>query len=275
MGLSEHWVAVRTPAVKPHVAAETVRRFGLDLLGEHDGWIWGRGWPVLADTDEVVTDLAGMTGEPSIGAYVVDSDFGYVVGSSADGQVAFRLAVSEPSDTDDEQSRSIAEQWRSPELRLDSASALASWSQHFAPATVTPEAVLHALRDDPDTPVPGLGPVFAEDALREIFDELGFPSVDRTVFAAGLEPAPVEPVPAVEEPVEIVDALEELSADDVDGVDEEPSPVPGPDDEAALIEEQLRELQADLGLADPEEARITRVMIDVIEERLEAIRRPG
>jgi hypothetical protein len=274
--MSEHWVAVRTPAVEPHIAAESVRRFGLDLLGEHEGWIWGRGWPVHADTDEVVADLAGATGEPSIGGYVVDSDFGYVVGSASDGRVAFRLAVSEPSGERDERAHWLAQQWRSSELRLEAAGGLARWSQRFAPAAVTPEAVLHALRDDDDSPEPGLGPVYAEDAVREIFDGLGFPSLDRTVFVAGFESVLDEPEPALEEPVEPAVEVEGLGADEVyDDEEPETDEALGPGDEEALIEAQLRELQADLSLADPEEARITRVMIDVIEERLESLRRPG
>src|SRR5439155_23537066 len=85
VGLSEHWLAVRVSEVRGGAAEATMRRAGLFVLGERQKWLWARGFPDATGTDELVTEIARGTGEPCIGAWVFDSDFGYVVGAAANG----------------------------------------------------------------------------------------------------------------------------------------------------------------------------------------------
>jgi hypothetical protein len=218
MGLSEQWVAVRvTTQQVAETASDELSELGLRVLSEHDGWLWAHGWPEQCSLDDLVTRVAGRFREPAIGAWVFDSDFGYIVGAADHGPVAFRLAVNPAYDEgdDDVDAEDLRQLWSDAGRRREGADGLAEWSARYAPRAVSATDVLATMPVDEAAASPNHNDawsesddgtqmwVFAEDGIRLLFDRLGFPNLDDTVFR-----------PAGEATAESLDRLHIMAPDD-------------------------------------------------------------
>lgn len=136
-----------------------------------------RGWKY----EPLASRLARDTGHPALLAWVFDSDTAYLAVAEPGGERSAWLAIGDAvSEFDDEDADPRIEeirrhnaQWNSAKNREAAADALAAWSERWAPTPVTAAAVINSWRDDDE---PGEGRVFIEDAVREIFAGMGFPS---------------------------------------------------------------------------------------------------
>src|SRR5262249_17225223 len=143
MGMHAEWLAVRVSNEEQEREARTL----VAALGEaeltapttHAGWLW-TGMPgAYGVLDEAAPGISAGVGQPALGGWVGDSDFGCVDGTGGSGAVAFEFIVNELPEDEDQRLRDL---WLVPERRREAAEALALWSSSFAPAPVTADVIL-------------------------------------------------------------------------------------------------------------------------------------
>jgi hypothetical protein len=174
------------------------------VLREREGWLWAQEWmDATVSVDEAASAVSEAVGEPAIGGWVFDSDFGYLVGTDEDGERAFQFAVNAPYDDADEGDLALAEMWRDPDQRRRAAEELGDWSRGAAPQPITADAVLagmpgHGVTEPPPDDAffasydelwilagddePEDRWVLAEDGVRFLYRSLGFGSIDSAAW---------------------------------------------------------------------------------------------
>jgi hypothetical protein len=165
--------------------ADVADRTKLRSQARYGSWRFAGGrWTPIWRCEELAAELAGQANSAAIAAWVRDSDDAYIGASEPGGESCSWLAIGEAvsafddeaADPEIEEIRRHNERWLSPATREQAAQELAAWSERWAPAAISAAAIIDAWRDDED--YPGDGPVFKEDALREIFTGMGFPPFD-------------------------------------------------------------------------------------------------
>jgi len=206
VGLSEAWLGVRLRDESQLEALRAqVSERGLLLREKRGGWQWARvpdHGPIPGDIKVWTGEISASLGEPAIGGWVFDSNYGLLFGTDESGLLRFDFAVNAPwvSDKNDEDEMLLNWLWDSPEGRRQAADALAAWSQSFAPRAIPAEEILRGIpgRDADVEPKDGVyfaapegnwwfavdgegRPYYpwspAEGGVRFLFDRLGFGSV--------------------------------------------------------------------------------------------------
>jgi hypothetical protein len=127
-------------------------------VGEAAGWTVGRMFggdskgfrsktlrDAANDLDETVALLAQAGKAPTLGAWIYDDDFAYVVAAAQEG-LRCRLVVGRPYSTwygDDEPARflELARSGSGPEWKTEGPARLARWSKEYAPSPVSVERI--------------------------------------------------------------------------------------------------------------------------------------
>jgi hypothetical protein len=211
VGLSEAWLGVRLRDESQLDACRAlVTKADLSLRQHSDGWQWARipdYGRVPGDIKPHTSEISAAIGEPAIGGWVFDSDYGLLFGTDESGRLRFEFAVNAPwvPGENDEDEMLLHSLWDLPEGRRQSADALAAWSRSFAPRAVAAEELLRSMPGPLSDIEPKDGVYFetlhgnwwyeedaegepyyawspAEGGIRFLIDSLGFGSIDQLAW---------------------------------------------------------------------------------------------
>jgi hypothetical protein len=181
VGLWEHFIASRSSAA----LAITVPV--AQPLGQYGAWEFAR-LPMDGETEtsDAVDTVVRTLGVPAIAAFVADSDAAAIYFAEPSGASGY-LAINRSYDDSDDRH---TDQWLDADAHRAAAEGLARWAARSIEAKPSSDAVIAALAELEDDALSAeLGErhiLFAEDGLRAVFqDLLGFPNLDRVVFAVG------------------------------------------------------------------------------------------
>ena len=182
MGLFAHWVVVKG-------SADPIREVGLVHVveTESNGWLTGypdedADLPKPAELDDLVSRVASAADGPALGAWVYDSDVGYVVAADESGPVA-RLAINGEL-AQEMYDAKLPDDWPDAEI-----AGFAKWSVH-APRKLDPPAIAEVILRKWS---------LAEEGVEELHERLGLaiPFESEPVPRPGVEPANVDSVGAM------------------------------------------------------------------------------